>query len=237
MRRRVSGVGCRVSGNDGRNRTRNPIPDTRHPPDNHAKVDASIFNDIDQIAAAVRACTACPLSATRKNAVPGEGGGRRGIVLVGEAPGAKEDAQGRPFVGQAGKILDALLKRNGVLRQEVFITNVVKCRPPRNRPPKPNELAACRPYLERQLELLGPAVVCPMGNSATRALVDRKANITQMHGKAVERGKFVFFPLYHPAATLYNRKLLKGLEDDFSNLGKLARCETGTQRRLFPEEE
>ena len=182
------------------------------------------------------ACRACPLSATRKNAVPGEGGGRKGIVLVGEAPGAKEDAQGRPFMGQAGKILNGLLKKHGVLREEVFITNVVKCRPPKNRPPKPAEVAACRPYIERQLELLGPAVVCPMGNSATRALLDPKANITNVHGKAVERGGLVFFPLYHPAATLYNRKLLKGLEEDFSSLGKLPRGRTGTQRRLFSGE-
>jgi DNA polymerase len=159
------------------------------------------------------------------------------MVLVGEAPGAREDAQGRPFVGMAGRILNGLLKRNGVLREEVFITNVVKCRPPGNRPPKPDEIAACRPFLERQLEILAPAVVCPMGNSSTRALVDKKLNITRMHGTPVEKDGLVYFPLYHPAATLYNRKLLKGLEEDFSNLGRLARGKTGGQTRLIPGEE
>ena len=192
-------------------------------------VDASKSRDIAELAAMVRACRACPLSEGRKNAVPGEGGGKRGIVFVGEAPGAKEDAQGRPFVGQAGKILNGLLKKNGMLREEVFITNVVKCRPPGNRPPKPNELAACMPYIQRQFELLGPAVVCPMGNSAARALLDPKANITDMHGRIVEKDGRRFMPLYHPAAILYNRKLMKEMEKDFEELGKLAKF-AGTPR-------
>jgi len=228
------GTGSRQTAVGRRGRLRTGVGGDENAP--HCQVDANGFTTIAELAAAVKACRACPLSATRKNAVPGEGGGRKGIVLVGEAPGAKEDAQGRPFVGQAGKILDGMLKRNGVLREEVFITNVVKCRPPRNRPPKPAEVAACRPYIERQLELLEPAAVCPMGNSATRALLDPKANITNVHGKAVERGGLVFFPLYHPAATLYNRRLLKGLEEDFSSLGKMARARTGAKRRLFSEE-
>jgi DNA polymerase len=184
-------------------------------------VDASRCKDIAELASAVKACRACPLSLTRKNAVPGEGGGRRGIVFVGEAPGAKEDAQGRPFVGQAGKILNGLLRKNGMLREEVFITNVVKCRPPGNRPPRPAEVEACRPYIQRQLELLGPAVVCPMGNSATRALLDPKADITDMHGRTVEKDMRRFMPLYHPAAILYNRKLMKEMEKDFEELGRL----------------
>jgi uracil-DNA glycosylase family 4 len=186
------------------------------------QVQADGFRTPGEIAAAVRACAACPLSRTRKNAVPGEGCGSQGIVFVGEAPGAKEDAQGRPFVGQAGKILNGLLKKNGMLREEVFITNVVKCRPPKNRPPKPAEVAACRPYIQRQLELLEPAVVCPMGNSATRALLDPEANITDMHGRTVEKDGLRFMPLYHPAAILYNRKLMKETEKDFEELVRLA---------------
>ena len=231
--RRAPGAGCRGPGNDGRRTTKNsdaqvpapgtrhPARGTRHPRENFVKVDASRFKDVAELREAVKACRACPLSGTRKNAVPGEGGGKRGIVFVGEAPGAKEDAQGRPFVGQAGKILNGLLKKNDMLREEVFITNVVKCRPPKNRPPKPNEIAVCRPYIGRQLELLGPAVVCPMGNSATRALVDPKANITDMHGRIVEKDGRRFMPLYHPAAILYNRKLMKEMEKDFEELGRL----------------
>jgi DNA polymerase len=176
---------------------------------------------IAKIAVAVKACRACPLSITRKNAVPGEGGGMRGIIFVGEAPGAKEDAQGRPFVGQAGRILNGLLKKNGMLREEVFITNVVKCRPPKNRPPKCFEAQACSPYLERQIALLGPRLICPMGNSATRALLDPKANITDMHGRIFDKDGRRFMPLYHPAAILYNRKLMKEMEKDFEQMGLL----------------
>jgi uracil-DNA glycosylase family 4 len=217
MGRRASGAGGRVPGaratkDDGRF-VRYPAPGTLHPAP----------CTLSELAAAVRACTACPLSRTRKNAVPGEGSGRRGIVLVGEAPGAKEDQQGRPFVGQAGKLLGVLLKKNGILREEVFITNVVKCRPPKNRPPKPSEVKACRPYIERQLQLLAPRMVCPMGNSALRALADPKANITKVHGSPVEIKGLRIFPLYHPAAVLYRRRLMDEMEKDFERLAGLAR--------------
>jgi DNA polymerase len=184
-------------------------------------VQAKSFQTLKELAAAVRVCTACPLSRTRKNAVPGEGDGKRGIVFVGEAPGAKEDQQGRPFVGQAGKMLGGLLKKNGILREEVFITNVVKCRPPKNRPPKREEVAACRPYIDRQLELLRPTIVCPMGNSALRALVDPLANITKMHGRPVEIKGLRVMPLYHPAAVLYRRRLMTDMEKDFSEIRRL----------------
>jgi uracil-DNA glycosylase family 4 len=178
---------------------------------------------IDELAAEVRRCGACPLSKKRKNAVPGEGNASTGIVFVGEAPGAKEDAQGRPFVGSAGKLLSQLLKKNGLLREEVFITNTVKCRPPGNRPPKPAEMNACRPYLERQLHLLKPRLVCTLGNSPLHTLVGAGLNISQVHGKFTEVGGIRYLPLYHPAAILYRRKLMDDMERDFKLIGKSAR--------------
>jgi uracil-DNA glycosylase family 4 len=181
---------------------------------------ADCLGDVEEVGAAVRRCTSCPLSLGRRRAVPGEGRGG-GVMLVGEAPGAKEDKEGRPFVGTAGKLLGKLLEGAGLSREEVFITNVVKCRPPKNRPPKGPEAQACSPYLERQIALLGPKLICPMGNSATRALVDPKANITDMHGRIVEKDGRRFMPLYHPAAILYNRKLMKEMEKDFEQLGRL----------------
>lgn len=178
---------------------------------------------LEELAGEVRRCGACPLSKKRKNAVPGEGSARGGIVFVGEAPGAKEDEQGRPFIGSAGKLLSALLKKNGILREEVFITNIVKCRPPGNRPPKPAEMNACRPYLERQLHILGPRLVCTLGNSPLHALVGRELNISDVHGKLTEVGGFRFLPLYHPAAILYRRRLMAEMEKDFRIIGRVAR--------------
>ena len=178
---------------------------------------------MDDLAAEVRRCGACPLAKKRKNAVPGEGSTRPGIVFVGEAPGAKEDAQGRPFVGSAGKLLSGLLKKNGILREEVFITNTVKCRPPGNRPPKREEMNACRPFLERQLRLLRPRLVCTLGNSPLHTLVGAGLNISEVHGKLTEVGGLRFLPLYHPAAILYRRSLMDDMERDFKLIGKIWR--------------
>ena len=190
---------------------------------------------LDELAGEVRSCTACPLSRKRKNAVPGEGRARGGLVFVGEAPGAKEDACGLPFVGMAGRLLGGLLKKNGILREEVFITNTVKCRPPGNRPPTAAEMNACRPFLERQLLLLKPSLVCTLGNSPLHALVGRGLGISEVHGKLTEVGGVRFLPLYHPAAILYRRKLLAGMEEDFKLIGRIVR-ETGPAKRAPPGE-
>ncbi|MBM4248994.1 MAG: uracil-DNA glycosylase [Euryarchaeota archaeon] len=192
---------------------------------------------LEALAAEIRACRACPLAGKRKNAVPGEGSARSGIVFVGEAPGAKEDARGRPFVGSAGKLLARLLKKNGLAREEVFITNTVKCRPPGNRPPKSSEMEACRPFLAKQLGLLRPKLVCTLGNSPLHALVDRKLNITREHGRPREAGGFWFLPLYHPAAILYRRRLMADLERDFEMIGRMGRSGKGTIDRWGGEEE
>jgi len=223
-------AGKRKGGGKGRRRAGKgmaaaaPALESWGPPVERHAVRAEGFCDMEQLARAVRRCTACGLSDRRIRAVPGEGSGCSGIVLVGEAPGAKEDRQGRPFVGLAGKLLGKLLSERAKLsREEVFITNVVKCRPPKNRPPTGTEVEACRPYLQRQLELLGPRLVCPMGNSAVRALLDPKASITGLHGRPVESGGRRLMPLFHPAAVIYNRKLMGAMEKDFKMLGRLAR--------------
>lgn len=193
---------------------------------------------LGEIAARVRRCRACGLHRSRRSAVPGEGSGRSGVVLIGEAPGAREDALGRPFVGSAGRLLGELLRRAGIPRSEVFITNVVKCRPPGNRPPKRAEVEACAPYLAAQLELIRPALVCTLGNSALRALVDPGGSVSEMRGREVRRGGVSYFPLYHPAAILYRRKLIKEMERDLAQVRRAALRVGGLGRGpLEPEEE
>jgi uracil-DNA glycosylase len=147
------------------------------------------------------------------NLVPGEGSATAAVVLVGEAPGAKEDESGRPFVGGAGKLLDRLLEEAGLERSDVFITNVVKARPPGNRDPKADEVAHHLPWLEAQLEVIGPRLVVPLGRHAlTRFAPDAK--ITQAHGSVLERDGRTLFPMFHPAAALRNPKLRATLHED-----------------------
>ena len=202
-------------------------------------VDENRERALEEVAAEIRRCRACELHRGRRRAVPGEGSGRSRIVVVGEAPGAKEDARGRPFVGSAGKLLDRALRLAGLARSDVFITNVVKCRPPGNRPPKRAEVRACAAHLRRQLELLGPALVCTMGNSALRALVDPKGSITSMRGRLVVRDGVRYLPTYHLAAVLYRRKLIQEMEEDFRELGRVARelGLAGQSRLRFEDEE
>lgn len=174
------------------------------------------------IADAVRVCERCRLHEGRINAVPGEGDLASPVVLVGEAPGRKEDESGRPFVGSAGKLLDAALERVGLTRSMVYITNVVKCRPPGNRRPRSDEVATCTGYLDEQLAILAPRVVAPMGNSALHHVFGgfglARAVIGEVHGRphpvAFGWGEGVVFPLYHPAAILYNRNLETELHAD-----------------------
>ena len=150
--------------------------------------------------------------------MPGEGSRTAKVMFVGEAPGEQEDNQGRPFVGAAGKLLTELLQSVGLRREEVFITNMVKCRPPNNRPPRKDELAACRGYLDRQLKLVRPRAVCPLGNSAIRALLNSKESVTDLHGMPFEKDGVTYFPMYHPAAALYTFALRKVMEEDFRRL-------------------
>lgn len=143
------------------------------------------------------------------------------VVFVGEAPGEQEDLQGRPFVGAAGKLLTELLQSINLRREDVYITNTVKCRPPNNRPPRKDESAVCRPYLDRQISLISPKVICPMGNSAIHALLDSPESVTALHGIPFEVQSLTYFPMYHPAAALYTFSLRKVMEEDFRKLHAL----------------
>ncbi len=163
---------------------------------------------------------------TAANLVPGEGDPDADVVVVGEAPGAAEDAAGRPFVGAAGRRLDGLLELAGLARGEVFITNVVKGRPPANRDPRADEVEHCRPWLEAQLDVIEPRLVVPLGRHALRRFAP-KLRISEVHGRAVEAGALVLFPLYHPAAALHNQALRPVLEEDARRLGAHLRKTAG----------
>jgi uracil-DNA glycosylase family 4 len=180
------------------------------------------WNSIEEIADVVRSCTNCRLHAGRTNAVPGDGSPVASILIIGEGPGFNEDQQGLPFVGRSGKLLDELLAEVPLSRQDVFITNVVKCRPPDNRDPKPDEVAACRPYLERQIELLDPKVIVTLGrHSFLRFYPEGK--ISKDHGKILRWNDRILFPLYHPAAGLRNPAIKLDLQADVLRLPEALR--------------
>jgi len=184
---------------------------------------------MDALRDRAQSCKRCALWESRTNAVVGSGSLDAEIVLVGEAPGRTEDESGLPFVGRAGKLLDKALGKAGLSRGDVFIMNVVKCRPPNNRRPKKVEMRSCMPYLVEQLEIIGPRVVAPMGNSPLNYFFQRfglgREVIGSVHGKAYQVdtkwGGVTLFPLYHPAAAIYNRKLTETLEKDMKLLAGL----------------
>jgi len=171
--------------------------------------------ELNQLHDTIRSCKNCGLHATRTQAVPGTGPCPADVMIVGEAPGFNEDRQGEPFVGAAGKLLDTMLARISLSRSEVFITNVLKCRPPMNRDPMPNEAEACSPYLARQLELIKPKVVLILGRHALERLMPGQGSISRVHGSLIKRGDVAYVPLYHPAAALHNGSLVADLEHDF----------------------
>lgn len=175
---------------------------------------------------AAQSCVQCPqLAAGRTTVVFGSGNADADLMFVGEAPGANEDKQGVPFVGQAGKLLDTLLGEIGMTRGDVFVANTLKCRPPGNRDPLPQEIENCREYLFRQLELIQPKVVCTLGNFATKLLRGDPTGITRLHGREEERligpRRVRLYPIYHPAAALYTPAMLEILRTDFRRLPEL----------------
>jgi DNA polymerase len=179
----------------------------------------SAEQELEEVAAEVRGCPKCELARTRTNAVPGEGPSDARVMLIGEGPGWHEDRQGRPFVGNAGKFLNELLGKAGLSRDEVFITNVVKCRPPGNRDPMPDEIAACAPYLERQIAAIDPEVIVTLGRfSMARWFPGER--ISKIHGQPKRDGKRLIVPMYHPAAALHQAALRGAIEDDFAKLPK-----------------
>ncbi len=175
---------------------------------------------LKQVAAEVSTCTRCALHFSRKNAVPGEGPTHAQLMFIGEGPGFHENEQGRPFVGAAGKFLEELLAGIGMKRTEVFICNVVKCRPPENRDPLPEELSACSEYLERQIQAINPKVIVTLGRfSMARFLPFSK--ISEIHGQAVKVQDRLIVAMYHPAAALHQRSLKSTIEADFARLPEL----------------
>jgi DNA polymerase len=178
-------------------------------------------SDWDALTREVSACRACAeLAATRQRVVVGDPGPgpRARLVFVGEAPGAQEDAAGRPFVGKAGQLLDQLLNDSGMARAEVGVLNIIKCRPPGNRDPLPEEVTSCSAYLDRQVELIRPAVILLLGRHAVQRLLPGSLGISRIHGQLVERGERAYVPLYHPAAALYNGFLVDTLKVDFQKV-------------------
>jgi uracil-DNA glycosylase len=167
-------------------------------------------------------CQKCPLAEGRTQVVFGTGDPDSDLMFVGEAPGFHEDKQGKPFVGQAGKLLDKLLEEIGLVRKQVFVANVLKCRPPGNRDPQPDEIEECEPHLTKQIELIRPKVICTLGNFSTKLLTGKPDGITKVHGKPqvheLGGGPVQIFPIYHPAAALYTPSMLETLREDFAQL-------------------
>jgi DNA polymerase len=183
------------------------------------------MHELAVLADAVSGCTKCRLAEGRTQVVFGSGHPQADLMFVGEAPGFHEDKQGIPFVGQAGKLLDKLLGGIGLERSQVYICNVLKCRPPGNRDPVPDEKEACEPYLFRQVELIRPKVIATLGNHATKQLSGKETGITRVHGQEqrlkVGSMDVLLYPLYHPAAALYTPAMLTVLEQDFARLPEL----------------
>ncbi len=172
----------------------------------------------DEITKEIFSCKKCLLYKTRHKPVPGEGSLDAEIMFIGEGPGRNEDLTGRPFVGAAGKFLDELLAGIGLKREDVFIGNVVKCRPPNNRVPLLSEIEACKPYLYAQIAIIQPKIICTLGNTPLNTLISPHLTIGRVHGKVFKKDGFTFIPLYHPAAALYHNALKVVLKEDFAKL-------------------
>ena len=177
-------------------------------------------DSLDKIASEVRICLRCPLGKARTHAVPGEGPANARIMFIGEGPGYHEDMQGRPFVGASGQYLEELLAGIRLRRKDVFIANVVKCRPPGNRDPEPVELAACRDYLDRQIALIQPEVIVTLGRFSMQRYFPGQS-ITRIHGQPKRVGEQVYLPLFHPAAALRNPEWRQQMGDDFALIPQL----------------
>ena len=174
---------------------------------------------LHELAQSLHNCQRCKLAKMgRTQVVFGVGNPQASVMFVGEAPGFNEDRQGEPFVGAAGKLLNDLLQSAGLSRSDIYIANVIKCRPPNNRDPEPNEVETCKPFLLQQIAMIRPKLVCTLGNWATQTLLERKVGITKVRGQAFYLKDFVLFPLLHPAAALHQDSMLEPLKEDFKKL-------------------
>ena len=167
-------------------------------------------------------CTKCDLCKTRTNAVPGKGNFQSDVIFVGEAPGRNEDRNGEPFIGVAGKKLSIALDEAGISRDDVYITNIVKCRPPNNRVPKTSERETCQEYLKQEISIIKPEIICILGNTAFNSILGG-SEITKFRGKVVRKDNLLYFLTIHPAATIYNQKLIDVLKSDIVKLFELIR--------------
>ena len=175
----------------------------------------------------VKTCKKCDLCITRKNAVPGKGNQNADVIFIGEAPGKNEDLYGEPFIGTAGKRLDDALKNAGLTRNSVYITNIVKCRPPKNRIPNDIEKVMCSNYLENELAIIKPKIICLLGNTSYHSILGGN-EISKNHGKFVSNDNYLYFISFHPAAIIYNQKLEKVFKNDIKKLaGKLKKIKSG----------
>jgi DNA polymerase len=199
--RKPSAAPVRPSGLAGRPTARAPVA-AAAPAATPSREETATWNSLEAIVQAVSTCTKCQLHATRTRTVPGEGNPKPRLLFVGEAPGADEDRTGRPFVGAAGQLLDKMIVAMGLARSQVFIANVLKCRPPGNRTPLPAEVASCAPYLRAQIELLGPEIICSLGNPATQALLGGTETISRLRGRFSSYRGIPVMPTFHPSYLL-----------------------------------
>jgi DNA polymerase len=176
--------------------------------------------ELKKIKKQVTQCTKCELSKTRNNSVPGKGNFKSDVIFVGEAPGKNEDMKGEPFIGIAGKKLSIALENAGITRDDVYITNIVKCRPPKNRVPTITERDTCKNYLKKEIEIIKPKIICILGNTAFNSLLNGK-EIIKFRGKIVRKNNQLYFLTIHPAATIYNQKLISVLKKDMKKLLKV----------------
>ena len=168
----------------------------------------------------IAGCQRCILAQSRKNPVPGEGPQNAQVLFIGEGPGFHEDQQGRPFVGAAGHFLEELLAEIGLTREDVYICNVIKCRPPQNRDPLPEEIEACKPFLDRQIEIISPQMIVTLGRFSMERYFPA-AKISQMHGQPRKIGGIIYYPIYHPAAALHQPKWRQVVQDDMSRIPQI----------------
>ena len=189
-------------------------------------IDSYVFNKksimtLSVLQRTVKGCHKCNLAATRKNIVFGEGSNKSKVMFIGEAPGEEEDAQGRPFVGKAGKLLDQLIERIGLRRENVYICNVLKCRPPNNRDPEESEIGSCKNYLFSQIEIIKPKIICTLGRHAYNTLLNVDERITKVRGIVKTYRSMTLLPTYHPSFLLRNQDKIKEAWEDMEHLKQL----------------
>lgn len=179
---------------------------------------AKTYATLEEIAADIAVCTKCPLHETRTKTVPGAGSPQARLIFVGEGPGEQEDLQGLPFVGRSGKLLTQLIEEMGLTRDDVFITSIVKCRPPQNRNPSKTEITACKTYLQAQLDVLAPKIICTLGLPSTRTLLGRKEGIGKLRGKWFDYNGIKLMPTFHPAYLLRSQSKIAEAREDLQEI-------------------